>query len=137
MTRVPLPDGHSSPSDQGKHLVASAMRASVPWHLAEAANMELPSDAAMLRLVLFPAPRAGLDWAALTRAARPLADLTLLGIVAPVATIYAARGAKAHPALTAAAVSLELALAYLAARASDGRPAPYPGRQPFADHRLG
>src|SRR5690348_5912710 len=94
MTRVPRPDGHSSPSDQGKHLVASATRASVPWHLAEAANMELPSDAAMLRLVLFPAPRAGLDWAALTRAARPLADLTLMGLVAPVATIYAARAAK-------------------------------------------
>jgi hypothetical protein len=122
MTRVPLPDGHSSPSDQGKHLVASATRASVPWHLAEGANMELPSDAAVLRVVMFPAPRTAVDWAALIRAARPLADLTLMGIIAPVATIYAARAAKVHPALTAAAVSLELALAYLAARASDGRP---------------
>jgi len=133
MTRAPLPGGHGNSPDQGKDLVASRVRSAAPWHPAEAGgpahHLELPSDAAVLQFVLSPAPKTGVDWAALIRAVRPLAGLALLGIAAPAATLCAAKAAKSPPALTAAAVGLELALAYVAVRAADGTPLSDPARQ--------
>ena len=135
MTRAPLPGGHDDPPDRGKDLVASRVRSAAPWHPTDAGSMahdlEFPSGAAVLHLALSPAPNTGVDWAALIRAARPLAGLALLGIVAPAVTLCAAKAANSPPALTAVAVGLELALAYVAVRAADGTPmSDLPGQPP-------
>jgi hypothetical protein len=125
MTQVPVPEGLGGTPEHGERSAAHGAVTGAPAQFTEAVSLpydqEQPSSAAALCLSLLPAPTAGFDRAAVIGAAR----LTLMGVIAPAATIYIARGAKWPPALTAAAVGLELALAYLASRAASrtGMPA--------------
>src|SRR5438128_350875 len=119
MTQVPVPEGLGGTPEHGQQPAAHGAVKGVSAQFTEAGGLpygqEQPSSAAALCLSLLPAPTAGFDRAAVIGAAR----LTLVGVIAPAATIYIAKAAKWPPALTAAAVGLELALAYLASRAAN------------------
>jgi hypothetical protein len=129
MTQVPVPEGLGGTPEHGEQSAAHGAvkgvsaqfteAGSLPYHHTEVGRLpddqEQPSSAAGLCLSLLPEQTAGLDRAAVIGAAR----LTLVGVIAPAATIYIAKAAKWPPALTAAAVGLELALAYLAGRAAN------------------
>jgi hypothetical protein len=119
MAQVPVPEGLSSTPDDGGRSASHDAAKDVSAHLTQSgsqpAGQEQPGGAASLCLSLLPEPKAGFGWAAVIGAARPFAGLALMGVIAPAATIYAAKAAKYSPVLTAAVVGLELALAYLAA----------------------
>jgi len=133
MTRAPLPDGPSDAPEQRRQRTVKGVGAQSPTSPADGVmpQAELPGDAAVLHLVLLPVDEVGLNRAGIVNAAQPLVRVALMGVIAPAATILAAKAAKSPPALTAAVVGLELALAYLAARAPDGASSPPPAGQPL------
>jgi len=116
MTQAPVPEELGGIPEHGERSASHGAVKGASAKFTEAGSVpydqEQPSSAAALCLSLLPEPAAGFDRAAVIGAAR----LTLVGVIAPAATIYIARVAKWPPALTAAAVGLELALAYLAGR---------------------
>jgi hypothetical protein len=123
MAQTPVPEGLGSIPDHGDRSAShDAVKGAAP-QFTEAGgqpyHQEQPSSAAALCVSLLPVPAAGSDRAAMIGAAHPFARLVLMGFVAPAATIYIAKAAKCPPALTAVAVGLELALAYLANRAAN------------------
>lgn len=124
MVQASGPEGLSSIPGHGERSAPHGAARDVSAHLRKAGSLahdqEQPSSAASLCLSLLPPPTVGFDWATMISAARPFTALALMGVLAPAATIYAAKAAKCSPALTAAVVGLELALAYLASRAADG-----------------
>jgi hypothetical protein len=134
MTRASLPDGHDAP-EQGRQAATHGVGDDAQGLHTEAADimhdLEPPTEAAVLQFALFPVSGIGPGWAAMIEAARPLVSLALMGVLAPAATIYCAKAAKYPPALTAATVSLELALAYVAARAAYGPARLRAARQPL------
>ncbi len=134
MAQAPVPEELSNIPDHGERSTPHSAAEGGPAHLTETGGVtpdqEQPSGAASLCVSLLPAPRPGFDRAARIGAARPLAGLVLIGVLAPAATICAAKAAKCPPALTAAVVGLELALAYLASRAANGT-----GMSPRAEPR--
>ena len=124
MAQAPVPEELSSIPDHGErstpHSAAEGVSAHRPATGGVTPDQEQPSGAASLCVSLLPAPRPGFGRAARIGAARPLAGLVLMGVLAPAATICAAKAAKCPPALTAALVGLELALAYVVSRAATG-----------------
>ena len=122
MAQPSVPEGLSGIPDHGERPASQDAAAGASAHLTETGSrthdQEQPSNAASLCLSLLPEPTAGFAWTARIGVARPLAALTIMGVVAPAATIYTAKAAKYPPTLTAVVVGLELALAYLASRAA-------------------
>ena len=113
MTNQAVPGSQGNRPDQGKSRINRA-EASAPRCLEEPGGVkgdpERPSTQAELHLVILPTRRT------LIETVGQVLGLTLMGVIAPAATIYAAAAAKFPPALTAAAVGVELAIAYAVAR---------------------
>jgi hypothetical protein len=128
MAQAPVPEGLSSTPDHRERSAPHGATNDMSAHLTEtgsvAPGQEQPTSSAGLCVSLLPAPTGGFDRVAMIGAARPFAGLVLMGVLAPAVTICAAKAAKCPPALTAAVVGLELALAYLASRATNGTGSP-------------
>jgi hypothetical protein len=120
MAQAPVPEGLSGIPDHGERSAPHGTAKGISARLTEAGRQtydeEQPSIAAILCVSLLPVPAAGIGWAAVIGAVRPFAGLALMGVIAPAATIYAAKAARYPPTFTAAVVGLEVALAYLASR---------------------
>jgi hypothetical protein len=113
LTNQAVPGSQGNVPDQGKSRINRA-EARTPRRLEEPGGVkdgpERPSARAELHLVILPTRRT------LIEAVGQILGLTLMGVIAPAATIYAATAARFPAALTAAAVGVELAIACAVAR---------------------